>query len=91
MKTERHYAQRHYKVSKLLAQGEEQWIESRMSKWGKPASRELKARKGAKLKVQNMEQFNAKARRRGENNQSADYGGYSRNNPLTTGFISVTC
>jgi len=34
MKTERHYAQRHSKVSELLAQEEEQWINSRMPKCG---------------------------------------------------------
>jgi len=34
--------------------------------------------------------WNSLTQRRGENNQSADYGGYSRDNPLTTGFISVT-
>ena len=43
MKTERHYAQRHSKVSELLAQGEEQWIKSRMPKWGKPASQDCPA------------------------------------------------
>ena len=49
-----------------------------------------KCRDGAMWKVQNLEQFNAKTQRREEKNQSADYSGDSRNNPLTTGFISVT-